>query len=327
MKQRAKITVNRILFFSGGLSSFTVAHFLKTTFPEDNIVLYFTDTQWEDEDLYRFIREVSNKLELPLLIHSMGIDPVQLMIKQKILFNSRMGNCSSILKMKTASDFLKKRKVPKIEYWFNKQFLKNDNFIENATLYFGITFDEFHRTKAIKENWIPFEVEFPLCKMYFDYDELLKQYDIAKPRLYLKGFTHNNCKGRCVKAGRGHYKLLMNEDPATFNEINSIEHTLAKYVAAYHAVREWRNGDAYDRSIYQMGQHLLEENEVEMNKWHDSGYSYKPNLHFTIDLDFKYPTFIKGTRLRDLKSAAQNKMKLDLFNDEIGGCGCFVDYK
>lgn len=317
---------NRIVFFSGGLSSFAVAHHLKTEYPNDNIVLYFTDTKWEDEDLYRFIYEVSDKLELPMLIHSIGIDPVQLMIKQKVLFNSRIGNCSTILKMKTAADFIKKGKRPEYEEWVNKQHLKDENFVEDATLYFGISFDEYHRTTAIKENWKPFEVEFPLCKVFLDYDELLTLYDIKKPSLYLKGFTHNNCKGRCVKAGRGHYKLLYNEDRKTFDEIKKIEWMLSKYVAAYHTIKRLRDGDYYDQQIYLMADHLLKNNEEEMNKWHDSGYTYKPNLHFSDETTVDFPTFIKGVQIREIGRSMDKHNTLDLFNEEIGGCGCFVTY-
>lgn len=310
---------NRIVLFSGGLSSFAVAHHLKTEYPNDNIVLYFTDTLWEDEDLYRFIYEVSNKLELPMLVHSKGMDPVQLMIKQHILFNNRFGQCSLQLKMKTSSNFIKKGIKPEFESWHNKEYLKDDNFIENATLYFGISFDEFHRTEAITKNWKPFDVEFPLCKMFFDYDELLKQYDIDKPRMYLKGFTHNNCKGRCVKAGKGHYKLLYNEDRKTFDEINEIEHYISLYVGAYHLIRkEYKDDD------YKMAEYLLKQNEEEMNKWHDSNYSYKPNLHFINSENT--PTMMKSTSLKDLKQTMKLNTSLDLFNEEIGGCGCFVDY-
>jgi len=311
---------NRILFFSGGLSSFAVAHHLKETYPKDNIVLCFTDTLWEDEDLYRFIDEVSTKLKLPLLKHSSGIDPVELMIKQKIIFNSRMGNCSSILKMKVASDYLKKGKKPTNETWYNKQFLKNENFIENAILYFGISFDEFHRTKAISENWKPFEVEFPLCKMYFDYDELLSQYNIKKPRLYIYGFTHNNCKGRCVKSGKGHYKLLYNEDLETFNQVNEIEHYLSLFVGDYHLTKKNSSDEEW-----KMAQHYLEQNEIEMHRWHDSGYQYKPNLIYgSIE---NYPSILKSTHLNQLKKSLDNKMTLDLFGEEIGGCGCFIEYE
>lgn len=318
---------NHIVFFSGGLSSFAVAHHLKLNYPSDNIVLYFTDTLWEDEDLYRFIDEASNKMKLPLLKHSTGIDPVQLMIKQHIIFNSRMGNCSSVLKMKVANDFLKKGITPPVESWINKQYLKTDNFVEDATLYFGITFDEFHRTRAISENWAPFPTEFPLCKTYLDYDELLALYGISKPRMYINGFTHNNCKGRCVKAGKGHYKLLYNEDRKTFDEIKTIEWLLSKYVAVYHAVRKWKDGDYYDQQIYLMSEHLLVENEQEMIRWHDSHYVYKPNLHFLgEDMDLHYPSIIKGTSLRSIKQGDAKNFKLDLFSEEIGGCGCFVEY-
>ena len=115
---------NHIIFFSGGKSSFTVAHLVKERHPDENIVLYFTDTKWEDNDLYRFINEASDKLQLPMLTQSMGINPIQLMYKQKVLFNSRIGQCSTILKMKTAADYLKKNKRPAIHEWRNEQYLK-----------------------------------------------------------------------------------------------------------------------------------------------------------------------------------------------------------
>ena len=305
--------MNRLIFFSGGLSSFAVAHHLKTKYPEDNILLYFTDTLWEDEDLYRFIQDVSDKLELPMLIHSEGIDPVELMIKQRIIFNSRLGSCSAILKMKVASDYIKKGKIPPIEKWVNKQYLKDDNFLEDVVLYFGISFDEIHRTKAIAKNWLPFKVEFPLTKQYFDYDELLKLYGICKPRMYLKGFSHNNCKGRCVKAGKKHFRLLFNEDRDTFDEINHIEQTLQKYVGAYHANKT----DESKKDI-------LLQNKEEMYKWHKSNYTYKPKLQLVSENDMK-PTILKTMSLDEIRQQQENNNQFDLF-EEMGGCGCFVDY-
>jgi 3'-phosphoadenosine 5'-phosphosulfate sulfotransferase (PAPS reductase)/FAD synthetase len=79
---------NHIIFFSGGKSSFSVADYVKENYPNDNILLYFTDTLWEDEDLYRFIHEASDKLELPMLIHSRGITPAQLMVQQRFMANN-----------------------------------------------------------------------------------------------------------------------------------------------------------------------------------------------------------------------------------------------
>ncbi len=139
---------NHVIFFSGGIASFEVAHYVKTNFPKDNILLYFTDTLWEDEDLYRFIDEVSDKLKLPLLYHSKGINPIQLMFKEAAVYNSRIGRCSTVLKIEVAMNFLKRGIEPAIVKWRNKQFLKQeimplqDSFIDNTTLYFGIGWEK-----------------------------------------------------------------------------------------------------------------------------------------------------------------------------------------
>lgn len=299
----------KLVFFSGGLASFAVAHHIR----EHKPLLYFTDTLWEDEDLYRFIYEVSDKMQLPMLIHSMNVDPVELMIKQKIIFNSRIGNCSTYLKMKVAADFIKKGIVPEIEKWHNKHLLSHEMKFDE--LYFGIGYDEFHRVGAIKKNWKPFDVKFPLVETMYDYDELLKLYDIQKPRMYLKGFTHNNCKGRCVKAGKGHFKLLYNEERETFEEIKQIEHWLSIYVGAYHWLKQEEGTE-----------HLIAENEQEMIKWHESKYTHRPNLHYAWGQNFN--SILKNEQIKQIAKRQDQKQQFDLFgNDNIGGCGCFVDYE
>lgn len=298
-----------VIFFSGGLSSFAVAHHIKDKKP----LLYFTDTHWEDEDLYRFIYEVSDKMKLPLLIHSYGIDPVQLMIKQRIIFNSRLGSCSAILKMKIASDYFKKGVVPPEVKWYNKQYLEEED-IDVERVYFGIGYDEFHRVGAIKKNWQPFDVKFPLVETMYDFDKLLKEYDIVKPRLYEMGFTHNNCKGRCVKAGKRHFKLLYNEDRATFEQLEHVEKMLGYYVEAWHS-------NKHDESKLED----LKRNEEEMIKWHSSGYTYKPDLRHTSSN--KKPTILKKDSLEDIRRSVEVKEQFDLFaEEEVGGCGCFIDY-
>lgn len=305
---------NRIVFFSGGLSSFAVAHHVKIKFPDDNIVLYFTDTKWEDEDLYRFIDEVSDKLQLPLLKHSEGIDPVRLMIERRALFSNRFGECSKVLKMRVAKRFIKRNKKPLFETWYNKQYLKNDNIRENPVLYFGIAFGELHRLQPIKQNWKPFEVDFPLAKEFYDYDKLLEIYHIRKPSLYMKGFAHNNCKARCVKAGVGHYKLLYNTDRPTFEEIEHIESMLSIYVSVYHKFKqdpEWKD--------------KLKHNYKEMVKWHEKQFKYIPQLHIVDDL--KVYSFIKDRPIRSIREEMEGGGTLNLLVDGMGGCGCFVNYE
>lgn len=184
---------NRIIFYSGGKSSFTVAHLVKERYPNDNIVLYFTDTLWEDEDLYRFIFEGADKLELPLLIHSKRQTPIELMYESKIVFSSRLGLCSQILKMKVSSDFIREGIKPEYEQWYNKDKLLDADFTNNPVLYFGISWDEAHREADIRKNWAPYDVEMPLMEEVIDNSEILLLHNIKEPRLYEHGFAHNNC--------------------------------------------------------------------------------------------------------------------------------------
>lgn len=210
---------NRVIFFSGGKSSFTVAHLVKELYPNDNILLYFTDTRWEDEDLYRFIYEASDKLQLPMLYHSLGLNPIQLMHKQAVVFNSRIGNCSTILKMGVAADYFYKNIEPPMVKWHNQEFLKQpiapneEGFKENTTVYFGIGWEEAHREAAIKKNWerYGFAVEMPMMEEVIDNNEVLSMYDIKQPRLYDMQFSHNNCF-------HGKERFITNEGLKTFAE-------------------------------------------------------------------------------------------------------------
>lgn len=325
---------NNIVFFSGGKSSFTVAHWVKENFPNDNNVLYFTDTKWEDDDLYRFIHEASVKLEMPMIIQSKNLNPIQLMFKQKVLFNSRIGNCSTILKMKTASDYLKKNKIPEVNEIYNEQFLKeplkpgNEKFEENTTLYFGIGWDEAHREGPIKKNWKPFEVCMPLIDEVIDNNEILKKYGIRQPKLYDLGFTHNNCMGRCVKAGQGHFKNLYEKNPELFKEYKEQEHHLKNCISAYHYIKKLEVY-GFDDDVKEVYLKDLE------NCYADyfNGKSKKPKVFVPPDLHDKKYSFMKKSRngktgpyqLRDLeKDLLEDEKQLDLF--DIGGCSCFVDY-
>lgn len=306
---------NHIIFFSGGKSSFTVSHLVKERHPHDNILLYFTDTLWEDEDLYRFIYEASDKLKLPMLIHSRGITPPQLMVQQKFMANSRVGTCSKELKMKVSSNFLKKGIVPEVEKWHNKQFLKNEDFVSNATLYFGIGWDEAHREAPIKANWQPFNVEMPLMDLSIDNEVILKHYDIRRPRLYDMGFTHNNCKGRCVKAGQGHYKNLLIKDEKTYLALMEQEIVISAYIRYTKQNSFNAENDHLIEEVYEFVstgkksdkiQHLITVNQH--------------TKHFNLGGRNKPYSFIKDLPLVELE---KRPVQCDIF--DIGGCGCFVD--
>ncbi|MGC7931427.1 phosphoadenosine phosphosulfate reductase family protein [Lysinibacillus sp. VIII_CA] len=323
---------NHVIFFSGGMSSFTVAHLVKERFPNDNILLYFTDTLWEDEDLYRFIYEASDKLRLPLLYHAVGLTPPQLMAKERFMYNSRVGNCSKKLKMEPAAKYFKKGIKPNIEKWYNEQYLKASiepivgGFAANTSVYFGIGWDEMHREEAIKKNWMPFDVQMPLIDEVIDNDETLKLYGIRRPRLYDMGFVHNNCKGRCVKAGQGHYKNLLLKDDKTFQEVKEQEIVLSEYIR-YTKQPQIKSGKCKDylfQDVYKFLstgiksskiKNILESTEYLSSSRRLFGNDSKGN---PINKPYSY---IKTMTLNQLE-----KLPIQCDMWDIGGCGCFVDY-
>ncbi len=316
---------NHIIFFSGGKSSFSVADYVKTNYPDDNIVLYFTDTLWEDEDLYRFIYEASDKLKLPLLYHSRGITPPQLMIQQRFMANSRAGTCSKILKMKVSADYLKKGIVPEIEKWHNKEYLKAEDFITDATLYFGIGFEEMHREGPIRHNWKPFKIEMPLIENVIDNNEVLKKYGIRQPRLYDMNFAHNNCKGRCVKAGQGHFKNLLMKDENTFIELMEQEIIISEYIryTKQSAIKSGKSKDYMFKDVYDFISNGKKSDKIKNIL---EGHQYTKKFLFGEDSKgnpIRKPyTFNK---LKSLEDIYKEPVQCDIW--DIGGCGCFVEYE
>lgn len=316
---------NHIIFFSGGLSSFAVAEHVKNhANADDSILLYFTDTNWEDESLYRFIHEVSDKLELPMLIHSRGITPPQLMVLQRYMANSRVGTCSKELKMKVAAEYLKEGKVPEIETWYNKQFLRNDNFREEPILYFGIGPFELERVEPIIRNWSPYQVEMPLLDNDMNFDELLEMYNIKKPILYLQNFSHNNCGGRCIKGGQAHFRNLLLKREDSFMELMEQEIVISEYIR-YTKQPSIKSGKCKDYMFKDVYEFVSTGKKSDKIKNILESHQYTKNWIFGVDSkgrDVKKPyTFMKTKSLEELE---KQPAQCDMF--DIGGCGCFVDY-
>lgn len=198
-----------ILSFSGGIGSYFVLKRILNKISKEDLLVIFLDVGWEDEDLYRFLEDTEKKFGIEILRLSNGLNPKELSEQQNFLYNSRVANCSKILKSKLFRDYIRT--------------LPNQDLI----LYFGIDFTENHRCKAIEKNYSKYKVEFPLCEPPYLYKhemlEMLKKDDIKIPRLYKMGFSHNNCGGRCFKAGIAHYKLLFEHFPDRYKEMEEFE--------------------------------------------------------------------------------------------------------
>lgn len=197
--------MQHVVMFSGGIGSWACAKRVADKYGTENLILLFTDTKSEDEDLYRFLYQASANVGGKLVLLEDGRDIWQIFWHKRFLSNSLINNCSHQLKRIPANKWLKKN--------CNKK---------DTTIYVGIDWTEVNRFERIKKikNKQGWNYEAPMTEApYIDKNEmieLLKAEGIEPPRLYAMGFAHNNCGGFCVKAGQGHFANLLKQLPERY---------------------------------------------------------------------------------------------------------------
>jgi hypothetical protein len=170
----------------------------------DELVLLFTDTMIEDEDLYRFLGAASSDVDGRLEILRDGRTPWELFNDEKFIGNTRVDICSRVLKRDLARKWVHTHCDP-----------------DTSRLYMGIDWSEAHRHERAAPRWLPYIMIAPLIDPpLLSKDEMIaaaKARDIEPPRLYKMGFPHNNCGGFCVKQGQAAFLHLLKTMPDRFD--------------------------------------------------------------------------------------------------------------
>lgn len=214
--------MNHVVLFSGGTGSWAAAMRVWTKHPGERLVLLFTDTKTEDEDLYRFIEEAAGTMpDAELVTIADGRDVWQVFNDEKFIGNTRVDICSRILKRDLARN------------WIEEQFPDPDD----VTVYLGIDWTEAHRYERAAPRWLPYTLKAPLCEPPFidkqDINRWIADYGIEPPRLYAWS-PHNNCGGFCVKGGHAQFKALLENMPERF---------------AYHEQKEQEFRNRFDKDV------------------------------------------------------------------------------
>ncbi|NLN41884.1 MAG: hypothetical protein GX160_07885 [Clostridiales bacterium] len=238
--------MKHIVFFSGGIGSYYAAKRVVEKHGKSNVILLFTDTKMEDDDLYRFLDDASKKLDVELVKIADGRTPWEVAFDVKFLPNSRIAPCSHILKQKVARKYI-------------EEHFKADECI----LYLGIDWTEQHRTAAPIKHWAPYKVEFPLCQPpYLTKKDMLskleKEEGIKVPELYKLGFAHNNCGGFCFRAGIGHFKHLLETKPDLYKFHEDKEQELREYLGRddISILRRTKNRQKYNITLKKLREEL-----------------------------------------------------------------------
>ena len=90
--------IDCIVMYGGGLTSYEASKRAIEKYGHDAVDIWFADTRTEDEDLYRFNRDVEKILNHPIKVFSQGLDIWEIFERERFLGNSRIDPCSKFLK-------------------------------------------------------------------------------------------------------------------------------------------------------------------------------------------------------------------------------------
>jgi hypothetical protein len=221
----------RVVQYSGGIASWTVAQRVAARYGTDDLVLLFANTQIEDDDLYTFMRAGADQLGAPLVEVADGRTPWQVFEDRQLLGNSRLAPCSYHLKILPCRNWLTAHADP-----------------ADTVLYIGVdpSAQDRKRAPAIERGWAPWRVEFPLL----DEPELTKDDMLAEaralgltpPEAYSKGWLHANCGQRCVRGGQKHWLRTLRYYPDRFADYENREQEFRRALGKDVAILKERSG-------------------------------------------------------------------------------------
>jgi hypothetical protein len=200
-----------VVGFSGGVSSAWCANWALQHYLKEEVIFLFHDTKEEDEDTYRFIKEIADKLNHPITERSDGRSVTQLFYDENMLANDRSAFCSKTLKVEQRLKFfteLRKANINEIILIFGfsaaepKRFerMLGDSLKNNYTLICPLINE--NKTKQDCVNWC--------CSI-----------GVKIPRMY-EWSNHANCVG-CVRGGKNYWQAVKENRPDVFNQRVALE--------------------------------------------------------------------------------------------------------
>jgi len=201
-----------VVMWSGGITSWATARHVIAEHGAASTTLLFADTNAEDADLYAWNNLAADMLGVPItrVADPQERDPWQVFEDKRWLGNTRIAQCSHVLKQEPCREWLKENTDP-----------------AGTILYVGIDWTETERLPAIVRGWAPWPVDAPLTRPpYSDKQQLIakaRALGLPTPRLYRLGFAHNNCGGACVKGGQAQWVRLLEVFPERYARAEAAE--------------------------------------------------------------------------------------------------------
>lgn len=200
-----------VVGFSGGVTSAWCAGWALRNFPRDEVVLLWHDTKEEHPDTYRFLRQMADKLQMPITERSDGRSVTELFYDEGFLGNNQNAMCSRILKVEQGRRFiaeLKAQGVTEIIKVFGYSALE----IERVQRAVGM---------GVADGFTP---RFPIMEARVTKQECADWCTAqgACPSAMYLWAEHANCQG-CVKGGRAYWLKVAENAPEVFEQRAALE--------------------------------------------------------------------------------------------------------
>lgn len=234
-----------ICHLSGGLASWQAAKRTAERVGRQNVILLFADTKAEEKSTYAFLEQCVADIGRVWGWHVLcdGRTPWEVFKDERFLGNSRVDPCSRILKRELIGRWVSERFTP-----------------ESCVQVFGFDWTEPHRFERLQKRFYPWPVEAPLLEPPF-----LEKYDMVRlahegglivPLMYRLGFQHNNCSGKCVKAGQAHFAKLLQIRPEFYADAEREEEKLRQRLGNVSILTDRRGGSKKPMSLAQFRQRI-----------------------------------------------------------------------
>lgn len=248
----------RVVSVSSGAASAYAWYLTIERCGKDNVTGLFADVNREHPDNYRFLAEVQQHLDAPLIkLSNEGRTIWDVFKERRFLGNSRADPCSAQLKRGAITAWLNEHCDP-----------------ARTVLVLGLDWTEMNRVERNRRAWLErgWQTEYPLADRLVDKADALlwlKEVGIPQPVLYDLGFQHANCGGGCVKAGIKQFKHLLKMLPDEYAYWEDKEQEMRDFLGANISILTDRRN--YDRKPMTLRQ-LREEVDLAATSFDDEDW-------------------------------------------------------
>lgn len=209
-----------VVGYSGGVTSAWCLSWALNHYQRSEVVALFSDTKKEDEDTYRYLAQMADRLGIAITERSDGRSVEEVEDDENALANNRMAFCSRILKTEPRDRYFDELRAAGVT---------------DITLVLGYSKHEWERVQrgTMRAERGGYRVRFPLAETgvskqaCVDWSVAL---GVPVPRMY-EWSDHANCVG-CRRGGKGYWLAVQANRPEVFEAAKAREaefgHTFLK---------------------------------------------------------------------------------------------------